>query len=135
MSKLRILYAATEIDPFLHTTKVAELLRHLPAAMQESGAEVRIFVPRFGIINERKNHSAFQLIIITHDENFLRKLGHSDVMEYYWYSLLCPLSRLRVLTTGIGAFRETRGRNLSLNVNDSAEAPQIITRLLLYLLH
>ncbi|RZK13727.1 MAG: glycogen synthase, partial [Hymenobacter sp.] len=55
MSKLRILYAATEIDPFLQTTKVAELLRRLPAAMQETGAEIRIFVPRFGIINERKN--------------------------------------------------------------------------------
>jgi starch synthase len=55
MSKLRILYAATEIDPFLQTTKVAELLRRLPAGMQESGAEIRIFVPRFGIINERKN--------------------------------------------------------------------------------
>lgn len=37
------------------------------------------------IINERKNHSNFQLIIITHDENFLRKLGQSDVMEYYWF--------------------------------------------------
>ncbi|KDQ62331.1 hypothetical protein JAAARDRAFT_66083 [Jaapia argillacea MUCL 33604] len=36
------------------------------------------------IINERKNHSNFQLIIITHDENFLRKLGQCDVMEYYW---------------------------------------------------
>ncbi|KAI0030422.1 hypothetical protein K488DRAFT_87770 [Vararia minispora EC-137] len=36
------------------------------------------------IINERKNHSNFQLIIITHDENFLRKLGQSDVVEYYW---------------------------------------------------
>jgi len=36
------------------------------------------------IINERKSHSNFQLIIITHDENFLRKLGQSDVMEYYW---------------------------------------------------
>lgn len=36
------------------------------------------------IINERKNHSNFQLIIITHDETFLRKLGQSDVMEYYW---------------------------------------------------
>ncbi|KJA21183.1 hypothetical protein HYPSUDRAFT_141004 [Hypholoma sublateritium FD-334 SS-4] len=36
------------------------------------------------IINERKTHSNFQLIIITHDENFLRKLGQSDVMEYYW---------------------------------------------------
>ena len=36
------------------------------------------------IINERKGHSNFQLIIITHDENFLRKLGQADVMEYYW---------------------------------------------------
>ncbi|KAI9509211.1 P-loop containing nucleoside triphosphate hydrolase protein [Russula earlei] len=36
------------------------------------------------IINERKNHANFQLIIITHDESFLRKLGQSNVMEYYW---------------------------------------------------
>ncbi|KAJ7069782.1 hypothetical protein C8F01DRAFT_1113982 [Mycena amicta] len=36
------------------------------------------------IIKERKNHANFQLIVITHDENFLRKLGQSDVMEYYW---------------------------------------------------
>ena len=37
------------------------------------------------IINERKNHANFQLIIITHDESFLRKLGQGDVMDYYWY--------------------------------------------------
>ncbi|TDL22235.1 hypothetical protein BD410DRAFT_272559 [Rickenella mellea] len=36
------------------------------------------------IINERKNYSNFQLIIITHDENFLSKLGQADVMEHYW---------------------------------------------------
>jgi len=36
------------------------------------------------IIKERKGHSNFQLIIITHDENFLRKLGQAEVMEYYW---------------------------------------------------
>ncbi|TFK24963.1 P-loop containing nucleoside triphosphate hydrolase protein [Coprinopsis marcescibilis] len=36
------------------------------------------------IINERKSHSNFQLIIITHDETFLKKLGQNDVMEYYW---------------------------------------------------
>jgi DNA repair exonuclease SbcCD ATPase subunit len=40
------------------------------------------------IINERKTHSNFQLVIITHDENFLRKLGQSDVMEYYWFASL-----------------------------------------------
>ncbi|KAI0822321.1 hypothetical protein BC628DRAFT_691139 [Trametes gibbosa] len=36
------------------------------------------------IINERRNHANFQLIIITHDENFLRKLGQSNVIENYW---------------------------------------------------
>lgn len=36
------------------------------------------------IINERKTSSNFQLIIITHDESFLRKMGQSDVMENYW---------------------------------------------------
>ncbi|GAB3825538.1 glycogen/starch synthase [Pontibacter rugosus] len=55
MSKLRILYAATEINPFLQTTKVAEFLQTLPQGMQERGMEIRIFVPRFGLINERKN--------------------------------------------------------------------------------
>ncbi|KAG8725878.1 DNA repair protein rad50 [Ceratobasidium sp. 428] len=37
------------------------------------------------IINERRHLSNFQLIIITHDESFLRKLGQAEVMEYYWY--------------------------------------------------
>jgi starch synthase len=55
MSKLRILYVASEINPFLQTTKVADFVRHLPQAMQERGMEIRILVPRFGVINERKN--------------------------------------------------------------------------------
>jgi starch synthase len=55
MSKLRILYVAAEINPFLQITKVADFLRMLPQAMQERGMEIRIFVPRFGLINERKN--------------------------------------------------------------------------------
>lgn len=55
MSNLKILYAGTEINPFLQTSNVAEMLRALPQAMQERGMEIRIFVPRFGIINERKN--------------------------------------------------------------------------------
>src|SRR6218665_126431 len=55
MSKLRILYVASEIDPFLQTSEVAELVRKLPQVMQEKGMEIRILVPRFGLINERKN--------------------------------------------------------------------------------
>ena len=55
MSKLRVLYVASEINPFLQTSEVADFVRKLPQAMQEKGMEIRILVPRFGIINERKN--------------------------------------------------------------------------------
>lgn len=55
MSKLRILYVASEINPFLQTSEVADFVRKLPQGMQERGMEIRILVPRFGLINERKN--------------------------------------------------------------------------------
>lgn len=54
-SKLRLLYVASEINPFLKTSEVADFVRTLPQAMQERGMEIRILVPRFGLINERKN--------------------------------------------------------------------------------
>jgi starch synthase len=46
---------ASEINPFLQTSEVADFVRKLPQAMQERGMEIRILVPRFGLINERKN--------------------------------------------------------------------------------
>ena len=55
MAGTRILYVASEINPFLETSKVADFVRKLPQAMQERGMEIRILVPRFGLINERKN--------------------------------------------------------------------------------
>ena len=55
MSKLRILYVSHEIFPFLESSQVANFVRRLPQAMQEKGMEIRILVPRFGLINERKN--------------------------------------------------------------------------------
>lgn len=55
MSKLKILYVASEMSPFLKKMDVGEYIRPLPEAMQNKGCEVRILVPRFGIINERRN--------------------------------------------------------------------------------
>ena len=55
MSQLKILYVSSEIDPFLSSSEVSEYVRALPQSMQEKGMEIRILVPRFGIINERKN--------------------------------------------------------------------------------
>ncbi len=55
MSKLRILYISNEIDPFLKVSKIGTFLKKLPQEMQERGAEIRILIPRFGLINERKH--------------------------------------------------------------------------------
>jgi len=55
MENIKILYVASEINPFLNTSEVSEFVRRLPQAMQERGMEIRILVPRFGLINERKN--------------------------------------------------------------------------------
>ena len=51
----KVLYVATEIKPFLNDTYVADIVRKLPQGMQEKGVEIRILVPKFGLINERKN--------------------------------------------------------------------------------
>ncbi|MDX1907467.1 MAG: glycogen/starch synthase [Bacteroidia bacterium] len=53
--KLRILYVTSEIDPFLKLTSAADLIRLLPQRLQEKGHEIRIFMPKFGVINERRN--------------------------------------------------------------------------------
>ena len=60
MSRTRILYVASEINPFLQTSEVAEFIKKLPQGMQEKGMEIRILMPRFGLINERRNSFIFR---------------------------------------------------------------------------
>jgi starch synthase len=53
--KLKILYVTTEIDPFLKLSSAADFIRLLPQKLQEKGHEIRILMPKFGVINERRN--------------------------------------------------------------------------------
>jgi starch synthase len=53
--KFRILYVTAEIDPFLKISDAADLIRLLPQKLQEKGHEIRILMPKFGVINERRN--------------------------------------------------------------------------------
>ncbi len=55
MSALKVLYISQEITPYLPSTVRADLCRQLPQAVLEKGKEVRIFMPKFGNINERRN--------------------------------------------------------------------------------
>lgn len=55
MSSKKILYISQEICPYLPETGLASLFRYLPQTIQEGGCDVRIFMPRYGVINERRN--------------------------------------------------------------------------------
>eukprot|EP01132_Coremiostelium_polycephalum_P000104 gene104-138_t len=56
MSSLRVLYVASEIAPFLHTSNVGTFVGKLAPTMQQgNNVDIRILVPRFGVISERKN--------------------------------------------------------------------------------
>lgn len=51
----RILFVNSEIFPYLPESTISSVGRFLPQGSQESGREVRIFMPRYGCINERRN--------------------------------------------------------------------------------
>ena len=55
MVDLKILYVASEIDPFLETTAIAGVVHELAKNMRAQEIDVRVLVPRFGVINERRN--------------------------------------------------------------------------------
>lgn len=71
--KKRVLFVSSEMSPFLETSPLATIARMLPQALQEQENEIRILVPRFGVINERRNrlHEVVRLsgINISIDDN------------------------------------------------------------------
>lgn len=72
-NRKRVLFVSSEMSPFLKVSTVAELARTLPQAIQEKDNEIRVLMPRFGCINERRNrlHEVVRLsgINITIDDN------------------------------------------------------------------
>ena len=55
MSKARILYVSQHLVPFLPETPMSSISRHLPQGAHDKGREIRVFMPRFGKINERRH--------------------------------------------------------------------------------
>ena len=51
----KVLYIAQEITPYLPANPISTMGHKLPQAAQENGYEVRIFMPKYACINERRN--------------------------------------------------------------------------------
>lgn len=82
MKANRILFITQEITPFVPESPVATVGRNLPQATQDMGKEIRIFTPKWGNINERRNQlhevirlSGMNLIIDDTDHPLIIKVA------------------------------------------------------------
>lgn len=55
MDVKKVLYISQEIEPYLPATDLSTFCRTIAQGLQEKGAEVRTFMPKYGSINERRN--------------------------------------------------------------------------------
>ena len=82
MKANKILFITQEITPFVPESPRANIGRYLPQATQDLGKEIRIFTPKWGIINERRNQlhevirlSGMNLIIDDTDHPLIIKVA------------------------------------------------------------
>jgi len=82
MEKKKILFVSQEISPFLPKSEIATVARRIPQGIQEGGKEIRVFMPRFGSINERRHQlhevirlSGMNLIIDDNDHPLIIKVA------------------------------------------------------------
>ena len=82
MEKKKILYVSQEIFPYMGESDMGNLSGNLPQLMQESGKDIRIFLPRFGTVNERRHQlhevirlSGMNLIIDDFDHQLIIKVA------------------------------------------------------------
>ncbi len=54
MSNQKILYITTEMFPYEEGTKMAGIVNKMAMKMHQNGNDVRVFMPRFGFISERR---------------------------------------------------------------------------------
>lgn len=55
MKDKRILYISSEVIPYLPETEISSMSFEMPRMINSVGGQIRIFMPRFGNINERRH--------------------------------------------------------------------------------
>lgn len=93
MEKTKILFISQEITPYLPESKMSIIGRYLPQGIQDKGKEIRAFMPKYGVVNERRNQlhevirlSGMNIIIDDTDHSLIIKVAsiQSARMQVYF---------------------------------------------------
>ena len=80
MQKTRVLYITPEIIPFLPESEVSSTVRALAQGVHERDKEIRIFMPRFGVINERR-HQLHEVIRLSGMNLIVNDIDHPLIIK------------------------------------------------------
>ncbi len=89
----RVLFVNSEILPYLPETTISTAGRYLPQGIQETGKEIRSFMPKYGCINERRNQlhevirlSGMNIVVNEYDRPLIIKVSSisSARMQVYF---------------------------------------------------
>jgi len=115
MENTKVLFISQEITPYLPESKMSLIGRHLPQGIQERGREIRTFMPKFGLINERRNQlhevirlSGMNLIINDTDHPLIIKVASIQAarMQVYFIDNEDYFQRKNTLQDENGTFFE-----------------------------
>jgi starch synthase len=72
---MRVLFVTQEMDPYTLVTEISEVFKKLPQYVNDKHHEIRVLMPKYGIINERRHrlHEVVRLSgmnIIVNDEDY-----------------------------------------------------------------
>jgi starch synthase len=89
--KYKILFITSEVVPFVKTGGLADVSSALPQMLAEMGHEVRIVVPKYGAVDERK----FKIHEVVRLKDITIKIGNKDVV-FSLKSCFLPGPKVRV---------------------------------------
>lgn len=122
MKKIKVLYVSQEITPFLPKNDLSETSRNLPQGIHEKGKEIRVFMPKYGVINERRHQlhevirlSGMNLVINDTDHPLIIKVASIPTarMQVYFIDNDDYFSRKAVLTDKAGNhFKDSDERSM-----------------------
>jgi starch synthase len=115
MESKKVLFVSQEITPYLPETELSLIGRTLPQAIQETGKEIRTFMPKYGNINERRNQlhevirlSGMNLIIDDTDHPLIIKVASIQAarMQVYFIDNEDYFQRKHTVADADGRFFE-----------------------------
>lgn len=80
MEKKKVLFISQEISPFLPKSSISTTARSLAQGVQEAGKEIRVFMPRFGVINERR-HQLHEVIRLSGMNLIIDDMDHPLIIK------------------------------------------------------